>query len=110
MKNVLSLSILLMVSFLINAQQTSTEQSKKVSKKVKKVKAEEKRSAELQVKENGFWDSYITEQYLNGEDLNYINRYSKELIDKLSVESVKKAANQFLGDNFAKFVLLPEKK
>ncbi|UTA69955.1 pitrilysin family protein [Emticicia sp. 21SJ11W-3] len=77
---------------------------------IEKVKAEEKRSAELQVKENGFWDSYLTEQYLNSEDLNYINRYSKELIDKLTVESVKKAAKQLIGDNFAKFVLLPEKK
>ena len=77
---------------------------------IEKVKAEEKRSVELQVKENGFWNSYLTEQYLNGEDLTYINRYSYELIDKLSVESVKKAANQFLGDNFAKFILLPEKK
>jgi zinc protease len=77
---------------------------------VEKVKAEEKRSVELQVKENGFWNSYLADQYFDGEDLNFINRYSKELIDQISVASVKKAANQFLGDNFAKFVLLPEKK
>ena len=77
---------------------------------VEKVIAEEKRSTELQVKENGFWNSYLLEQYSDGEDLNFINRYGKELIDKISVESIKKAANQFCGENLAKFVLLPEKK
>jgi zinc protease len=77
---------------------------------VEKVTAEEKRSVELQLKENGFWNSYLLDQYSDGQDLNYINRYSKELIDKISVESVKKAANQFCAENFAKFVLLPEKK
>lgn len=77
---------------------------------IEKVKAEEKRSVELQLKENGFWNSYLSDQYFYGEDLNYINRFNKELINKVSVESVKKAANQFCGDNFARFVLLPEKK
>jgi zinc protease len=77
---------------------------------VEKIIAEEKRSVELQLKENGFWNSYLLDQYSDGEDLNYINRYSKELIDKISIESVKKAANQFCAENFAKFILLPEKK
>jgi zinc protease len=77
---------------------------------VEKVIAEEKRSVELQLKENGFWNSYLLDQYSDGEDLNYINRYNKELIDKISIESIKKAANQFCAENFAKFVLLPEKK
>ena len=77
---------------------------------VEKVTAEEKRSVELQLKENGFWSSYLLDQYSDGEDLNFINRYNKELIDKISVESIKKATNQFCGENFAKFVLLPEKK
>jgi zinc protease len=77
---------------------------------IEKVTSEEKREVELQVKENGFWNSYLLDQYSDGEDLNYINRYSKELIDKISVESIKKAANQFCAENVAKFVLLPEKK
>jgi zinc protease len=77
---------------------------------VEKVVAEEKREIELQVKENGFWNSYLLDQYADGEDLNYINRYQSQLIDKISIESVKKAANQFCAENFAKFVLLPEKK
>ena len=77
---------------------------------VEKVVAEEKREIELQVKENGFWNSYLLDQYADGEDLNYINRYQSQLIDKISIESVKKAANQFCAENFAKFILLPEKK
>jgi zinc protease len=77
---------------------------------VEKVIAEEKRSIELQLKENGFWASYLLDQYSDGEDLNYILRFNNELIDKISIESVKKAANQFCAENMAKFVLLPEKK
>jgi zinc protease len=77
---------------------------------VEKVIAEEKRSTEIQFKENGFWNAYLIDQYSKGEDLNYINRFSKELIDKISVDSIKKAANQFCKDNLARFVLLPEKK
>lgn len=77
---------------------------------VEKVTAEEKREIELQVKENGFWNSYLLDQYSDGEDLNYINRYQNQLIDKISIGSVQKAANQFCAENFAKFVLLPEKK
>ncbi|WP_435355494.1 M16 family metallopeptidase [Emticicia sp. SJ17W-69] len=77
---------------------------------VEKVTAEEKREVELQLKENGFWNSYLLDQYADGQDLNFINRYQSQLIDKISVESIKKAANQFCAENFAKFVLLPEKK
>ncbi len=77
---------------------------------IEKVTAEEKRSVELQLKENGFWNSYLLDQYSDGEDLTYINRYQSQLIDKISIESVKKAANQFCAENVAKFVLLPEKK
>jgi zinc protease len=77
---------------------------------VQKVIAEQKRTTELQFKENGFWISYLSKQYFNGEDLNYINLYGKELIDKISVDSVKKAANQFCNNNLAKFVLLAEPK
>lgn len=77
---------------------------------VEKIIAEEKREVELQVKENGFWNSYLLDQYSDGEDLNYINRYQTQLIDKINVGSVKKAANQFCSENLAKFVLLPEKK
>jgi zinc protease len=77
---------------------------------IEKTIAEEKRSTELQVKENGFWNAYLLEQSTNNEDLNYINRYSKELIDMITVESVQKAANQFCNNNMAKFILLPEKK
>ncbi|AFK04856.1 peptidase M16 domain protein [Emticicia oligotrophica DSM 17448] len=77
---------------------------------VEKVIAEEKREVELQVKENGFWNSYLLDQYSDGEDLNFINRFQSQLIDKISVGSIQKAANQFCTDNIAKFVLLPEKK
>lgn len=77
---------------------------------VQKVIAEQKRTTELKFKENGFWISYLNKQYFNGEDLNYINLYGKELIDKISVDSVKKAANQFCNNNLAQFVLLPEPK
>jgi zinc protease len=77
---------------------------------VEKVIAEEKRKVELQVKENSFWNTYLLNQYADGEDLNFINRYQSQLIDKISVESIQKAAKQFCAENIAKFTLLPERK
>lgn len=75
-----------------------------------KVIAEEKRDTEVQLKENGFWSSYLLDQYTDNEDVMFIKKYEKDLINSISVESIKKAANTFFGDNYARFVLLPEKK
>jgi zinc protease len=77
---------------------------------IEKVVAEQKRSTELQLKENGFWNGYLTEQYYANKDVNFINRFNNELINKISIKSVMDATKKFCGENVAKFILLPEKK
>lgn len=78
-------------------------------KDIEKFKAETKRETEVQLKENGFWASYLANQYENGLDpLEVLNE--NKFLERVTVPSTKAAANQYLGSNFARFVLLPEKK
>lgn len=77
---------------------------------VEKYKSEEHRQEETSIKTNGFWIGYLETQLLNGDDFNEVNLLSAS-IEKVSIESIKAAANQYLsGDNYAQFVLLPENK
>ncbi len=73
-----------------------------------KFKIEEKRQLELDLKENGFWASEILGSVQNETDPTKVTRYLEEL-DKVTVESVKAAANKYLKEeNFYKFILLPD--
>ncbi len=77
---------------------------------IEKYVAEERRTTETQLKQNGFWAGYLTSNYELGEDPTRILTYLDSL-KKITPESLKEAANQYLsGNNFIKFVLLPEKK
>ncbi len=69
---------------------------------------EAKRQAEIGMKTNGFWLSYLSGHAENHEDLKQILE-EKSLLDKLSKKDIKKAAKRFVDTkNFAKFVLMPE--
>lgn len=73
-----------------------------------KFKIEEKRQLELSLKENGFWVNQLVTAYQLGEDPTYITRYLQDL-DKVTVKSVKDAANKYLKeDRLFKFILLPD--
>jgi zinc protease len=75
---------------------------------IEKFIAEETRTTETQLKQNGFWLGYLTEQYQNEESPLQVLSYLESL-KKISPESLKEAANKYLsGDNLIKFVLLPE--
>jgi zinc protease len=77
---------------------------------IDKFKAETRRSMEVQMKENGFWQSQLINAYTTGEDPKTVLDWEKQL-DKITVESTKAAANKYLNNaNFIKVVLLPEKK
>jgi zinc protease len=77
---------------------------------IEKFVAEERRSTETQLKQNGFWLSYISGQYQNHESPLDILSYVDSL-KKITSEDLKKAANNYLsGANLIKLVLLPEKK
>lgn len=77
---------------------------------IQKFAAEETRTTETQLKENGFWLGYLTGQYQNNENPGEILNYIQSL-KKITPETVKAAANNYLsGENFIRAVLLPETK
>ncbi|MFN8357526.1 MAG: insulinase family protein [Spirosomataceae bacterium] len=78
-------------------------------KDIDKYKAETRRDTEVQLKENSFWLNYLSDQYENGSELTEVLK-ENQYLDKITVSSTKEAANKYFGSNFARFVLLPEKK
>lgn len=75
-----------------------------------KFKIEEKRQLEINLRENGFWAGQLLGSVQNDTDPTKVTRYLEEL-DKVSIESVKAAANKYLKEeNFYKFILLPDAK
>ena len=58
-------------------------------------------------KTNGWWIGYLNNCIENGEDFNSTNNY-QGLLESVSVNSVKEAAQKYLnGNNCLRFVLLP---
>jgi zinc protease len=77
---------------------------------IEKFVAEEKRSTEVQLKQNGFWAGYLSGQYQNNESPERVLSYVESL-KKVTPENLKDAANKYLsGNNFIRLVLMPEKK
>jgi zinc protease len=65
---------------------------------------------EINLRENGFWAGQLLGSVQNDTDPTKVTRYLEEL-DKVSIESVKAAANKYLKEeNFYKFILLPDAK
>lgn len=77
---------------------------------IQKFVAEESRSTEVQLKENTFWAAHLAASTQNGEDPDAVLHHIKDL-NKVTVQSVKEAANKYLsGNNLIKLILLPEKQ
>lgn len=77
---------------------------------IQKYKEEDKRATEVQLKENGFWASYLVSASQNGNDPDLILSYIKNL-DQVTPQSTKEAANTYLsGTNLIKLILYPEKE
>lgn len=77
---------------------------------IQKFVAEETRSTEVQLKENTFWQAHLSSASQNQEDPAAVLHHIQSL-NKVTVQSVKDAANKYLsGDNLIKLILLPEKK
>ena len=76
---------------------------------IEKFIAEENRTTETQLKDNGFWLGYLTSQLQNEEDPKQVLGYLESL-KELNPESLKATAQYRLSpDNFIRMVLLPEK-
>ncbi|MDB5022308.1 MAG: insulinase family protein [Mucilaginibacter sp.] len=77
---------------------------------IQKFVAEETRSTEVQLKENSFWEGHLASSSQNQEDPDAVLHHIHDL-NKVTVQSVKDAANKYLsGNNLIKLILLPEKK
>ncbi len=77
---------------------------------IQKFAAEETRSTEVQLKENGFWQGHLTSTAQNQENPDAVLHYISDL-KTITVQSVKDIANKCLsGENLIKLILLPEKK
>ena len=78
-------------------------------KDLDKFKAEARRGLEVQQRENRYWLGKLAQAYENEENPKDILREG-ELINKVTVESVKAMAQKVFGPNFIKVVLMPEGK
>jgi zinc protease len=77
---------------------------------IQKFIAEETRSTEVQLKENSFWEEHLASSSENQEDPDAVLHRIHDL-NKVTVQSVKDAANKYLsGNNLIKLILLPGKK
>jgi zinc protease len=77
---------------------------------INKVIAEQTRSLENSVKENGYWRYHLEQAFFRGNDPLKI-REASEKIKQLTVERTKTLANRFFNEeNLVKLVLMPEKK
>ncbi|MCJ0741886.1 M16 family metallopeptidase [Pedobacter montanisoli] len=100
------------VDKLINAalEEVNTfKQNGATSEDLVKFKSEELRQEELNLRENGYWLSYLSTRLKNNDDINQVLS-NKERINNVTVESSKTAAQKYLnGDNYIRLVLVPEK-
>jgi zinc protease len=97
-----------------------TDAALAVIKEVKEKGCEEKnvvkiretliRERETSLKENDFWMSYIVSSCQNGENVSDMLVYN-DWVNALKAEDLKVFASKYLvTDNYARFVLVPEKK
>jgi zinc protease len=73
-----------------------------------KVKAAYQKQQEQLLRTNGFWLRYLSDKYLDHEDLSEVLK-EKETVDQVTVTSLQADARQYLsGRNFIRLELLPE--
>jgi zinc protease len=78
-------------------------------KNLLKVKETFIRERETYLKENSFWLASISQNAMNGENLSEMMEYNK-WVDALKSDDFKRLAKKYLSmENYAKFVLVPEK-
>ncbi len=76
---------------------------------VEKFSAEEKRSTEVQLKENSFWIGHLSGSSETGTNPDLVLDHIKNL-NQVTPQTVKDAANKYLsGTNLIKLILYPEK-
>lgn len=80
------------------------------AKELEKVRESRIRSRETELKENGFWLSYLSAADQNGDDARLILDQAS-LLNRLTSEAIRQAAAQYLDPaRFVRVTLLPENK
>jgi len=75
-----------------------------------KVKETMIRERETQVKENGFWLSYLQNHYINGNKILLLEEY-KSLVNSMTVKKIKAIANRYLDtQNYVQVYLTPKEE
>lgn len=101
------------VEILIKAALDELEKIKKdgcSEKDLQKIKETALREREGDLKENNFWLAAISQSYINQEDITEIENYNL-IVNAMNSEKLKQLANKYLSlENYARFVLMPEKK
>jgi len=97
------------LTHLVFAQIDSLKQSPIEASYLHKVTEMDLRRRETNYKENSFWRGALRSAYDDNNDPLDILTYDNEVIRKVTVEDVQKAAQQYFNmENYARFVLLPE--
>ena len=74
-----------------------------------KVREQQRRAREINLEKNRFWSRTLSAYYQQGRNLEDIENYD-ELIDKLTLETIKEAANNFIDlDKGVVVTVKPEK-
>jgi len=77
---------------------------------MQKIKETFKRQHEIDLKDNNFWLNTIMQNYYNHENILEIQDFDK-YVDGLTSDDFKRLAKQYFNmNNYAKFVLMPEKQ
>jgi zinc protease len=76
---------------------------------IEKVKEIQRRSWEVNIKQNGFWLNNLRTYYTNNENPEMILNYPK-LVENLKAETIQEAVKKYFNmENYIKVVLYPEK-
>jgi zinc protease len=77
---------------------------------IEKVREIQRRTHEVNLKQNGFWLNNLQFYYSNNEDPKMILNYPK-MVDHLKAQTIQEAVNKYFNmKNYVKVVLYPEKK
>lgn len=74
---------------------------------IDKVKEQRRRGLETDLKENRFWMRQLSEHFRFGTDPRKIAELAK-MIDRVTTDNVKKAANKYLRGQYVDALLMPE--
>jgi zinc protease len=89
---------------------TKIKQNGAIPLDIEKFQAQDARSLQVQLKQNIFWAGYLGSSSQNQENPDDILKHVG-MLDEVTVQSTKDAANKYLsGNNLIKFILMPEKK